>query len=80
MILCPICDSDNVHFCDPEILDGKDNHEAWQGRGDAIKIPMYCESDHEWNLVFGHHKGNTFIFCEEIETKYRTLPMNIKNL
>lgn len=53
-LVCPVCNHqyDCVHFEKP-ILEG-----------DFIKIPMYCEEDHKWNLILEHHKGETFIYCE----------------
>ena len=59
-IRCPVCGFDYVHFSDPISKNGNDNYEAWEGRGDALKIPMCCENGHSWNLRFGFHKGQTF--------------------
>lgn len=62
MIVCPICGFDYVHFNEPVYKkSGDESGVAWEGRGDAIVIPMWCESEHEWDLVIGFHKGNTFI-------------------
>jgi len=45
-----------------ERVRGKDNYEAWEGRGDLIRIPFNCEEGHSWDLCFGEHKGMTFAF------------------
>ena len=56
---CPIegCGCPNVHMSDAISKKGNDNGDAWSGRGDAIEIPMWCECNHEWTLLFGEHKG-----------------------
>jgi hypothetical protein len=59
---CPVCQFEYVHFGDADNLRGNDNYETGTGlRGDVIRIPMYCESEHYWNLEFGFHKGYTFV-------------------
>ena len=63
--LCPSCHDGYVHFTGINMMPGDDDYKAWAGRGDAIRIPMYCEAGpHYWDIVFGFHKGNTFIFCQ----------------
>lgn len=63
-IICPVCNYDYVHFEEPIYKASNDTSGvAWDGRGDVIKIPMWCERDHKWELTIGFHKGNTFIFC-----------------
>lgn len=62
---CPVCGYEFVHFEDPNIQ-YSDNCEAWEGRGDAIRIPMWCESGHKWELRVGFHKGECFIDTENI--------------
>lgn len=57
---CPVCSCEYTHFA-PPILKKNDNYEAWEGRGSAIKIPMYCEFGHEWEIVIGFHKGWCFM-------------------
>lgn len=64
-ILCPVCNFDYVHFNRPEYNSSDDvSGKAWAGRGDAVIIPMWCEDNHKWNLIIGHHKGSSFVYCE----------------
>ena len=63
-IACPKCGNDYVHEGSPEVLKGEDSYKAWLGRGNAIRIPFTCEHDHEFDLMLGHHKGNTHLFME----------------
>jgi len=60
-LVCPKCGDPNVHFEKPDFCCGCDNYKAWEGRGDAIKIPMWCECFHKWTMIIGHHKGVTTI-------------------
>lgn len=64
-ITCPACNDNYVHFETPIYKDGKDNNEAWEGRGDAIEIPMWCENgNHKWKMIIGFNKGNTYLFTK----------------
>lgn len=65
-IKCPVCRFEYVHFADAQNVDGEDSGKAWRGRGDAIKIPMYCESGHHWTLRIGFHKGWSFMGIEDV--------------
>lgn len=57
---CPVCGLEFVHFDRPLYVEGHDNYEAdWEGKGDLIVIPMWCENGHLWEMCFGFHKGNT---------------------
>jgi hypothetical protein len=60
---CPFCGFDYVHFSAPEHKES-DDYSAWKGRGGAIRIPMWCEGGHAWDLRFGFHKGNTLLAIE----------------
>jgi hypothetical protein len=62
-IVCPVddCTCQYVHIGHVYNVHGKDNYQAWQGRGDAAVIPMYCEEGHQWLLRLGEHKGYTYI-------------------
>lgn len=66
-LCCPVCKSYNVHFSGAKNIDGHDNYVAWQGRGDAIIIGMFCEGGHSWILRFGFHKGLTYVAVEDVE-------------
>lgn len=63
--LCPVCRDEYVHFDDPNIKPS-DDYTAWSGRGDAARLPMWCEQGHSWTLRFGFHKGFTFMRLEDI--------------
>lgn len=79
-VTCPVCGFDYVHFEQPEYRGSNDiSGVAWSGRGDAIYIPMWCENDHKWNLVFGFHKGYTFTYTEVTETSKKIKPFTTKS-
>lgn len=61
--VCPLCACINVHFEKPVSI-VTDNYDAWAGRGDCVRIPMWCEDGHNWNFCFGFHKGSTIVFLE----------------
>ena len=64
-VMCPVCRFEYVHMSQIiEHVRGKDNYEAWEGRGDLIRIPFNCEEGHSWDLCFGEHKGMTFAFLD----------------
>ena len=60
--ICPVedCGCENVHLLSVDKVCGCDNYKAWDGRGDAVFIEMYCEWGHEWTLQIGEHKGYTY--------------------
>ena len=65
-LVCPYCGFEYVHFESPVYDSGNDHAgSAWEGRGPAIRIPMYCENYHYWTLRFGFHKGYTFAKIED---------------
>ena len=57
---CPVCSYENVHYKTPEGKES-DTYSAWEGRGSAVRIPMWCEGGHEWEVLFGFHKGHTYV-------------------
>lgn len=63
-ILCPKCKWEYVHLEAPYLINSKDNYQAWEGRGNAIVIPGWCEENHKFEIWIGHHKGNTHIFTK----------------
>lgn len=71
LIICPFCVTEklpayhNVHFKTPVYVNGMDAYMAWEGRGDLLVIPLYCESGHNWEVCLGHHKGETTLFSRE---------------
>ncbi len=62
-IKCPVCNFHCTHIADP-VYKKTDNYDAWDGRGSAIRVPMYCESGHAWEVLFGFHKGSSYIGIE----------------
>jgi hypothetical protein len=60
-VLCPVCKDEYVHFSEPTVTES-DDYTAWEGRGDALRIPMWCEQGHTWTVRYGFHKG--FTFCK----------------
>jgi hypothetical protein len=63
---CPMCGDSYTHFGKPDYRDVE--FKSWYGRGDSIRIPMWCEvGGHEWVLRLGHHKGNSFLGFEDIK-------------
>lgn len=64
-ILCPVCRFEYCHI--GEVTEQvSDNYEAWQGRGEAVRIHMSCENGHHWTLRLGFHKGHTFCAIEDV--------------
>lgn len=43
---------------------GNDDYGAWDGRGDAAYVSMWCENGCSWDVRFGFHKGSTFMGFE----------------
>lgn len=62
---CPICGESYVHIGKAQEIDGKDDYKAWQGRGDAVRIEMFCEMGHSWTVRLGFHKGFTYFDIED---------------
>lgn len=64
LMTCPVCECENVHFDGkPYFVEGLDDYKAeWGGRGDLVKVPMWCEWNHRWDLCFGFHKGTMSAF------------------
>lgn len=59
---CPICRFSYVHIEKPTHKSSGDKWGvAWEGRGDAAYIPMWCESGHSWKIRYGFHKGAIFM-------------------
>ena len=65
-VLCPVCRESYVHVEDAYTVEGHDANKAWDGRGDCVRVPLWGECGHAWELCFGFHKGETFVFTERI--------------
>jgi len=65
---CPVCGDIYVHFRDAANAAGNDTYavSGWNGRGETVRIPMWCESGHGWVLRYGFHKGHTFRAFEDV--------------
>jgi len=78
---CPICGFDYVHFDgEPRLDSGNDNGEAWAGRGDAVRIPLYCEEGHRWNVFYGFHKGQMYTAIEIVNPSTLYSPKKINDV
>jgi hypothetical protein len=76
-IACPVCKHTFVHLGKVEEKNGNDNYESgWGGRGDSVEVGMWCEQGHNWKMILGFHKGNTYVFNRVMETK--TTDMEIR--
>jgi len=71
-LVCPECGFQNVHISEVEVVHGNSDKsgQAWEGRGDALKIHCWCEDGHTWTVRFGEHKGYVFIKAENIKNKF----------
>jgi len=68
IISCPECGNENVHLNGlPEFVESHDSYEAWEGRGDMVKIRLRGECEHKWEFCFGFHKGTLFPYIQNIE-------------
>ena len=72
MLKCPVCDCEFTHVRNITDTDS-DNYTAWDGRGSAQRIVMWCEEGCEWVVRFGFHKGNTFFNVEDATTMCKNL-------
>lgn len=55
VVICPFCHHENAHTGNPYI-------ERWQGRQDAVAVPIEGECGHRWTIAFGEHKGNVYMY------------------
>lgn len=65
---CPMCGFENCHMEEKATyVEGYDDYKAHeQVRGDALKIPMFCEQSHRFLLIIGFHKGTLRVWCESL--------------
>lgn len=75
MMSCPECGNQNVHFLSCGLVKGNDHYDAWDGRGNAIRIKMWAECGHYWILRLGEHKGYTFMNNEDIKNGFYELDL-----
>ena len=63
-MVCPVCGDSYTQVVNQKLIDGKDDYQAWSGKGDCVKVLFQGECGAEWNVCFGFHKGNTAAFVE----------------
>ena len=73
-LCCPVCDSEWVHFNRPALESGEDAYKAWEGRGNALRVTLWCESGHFWEMRFGFHKGRTYLGMKEVHIRSPHIP------
>jgi hypothetical protein len=64
-VLCPKCGIEYIHLIEPVFVK-TDSYDGWEGRGSVVRVPMYCENNHVWEVRYGFHKGNTFVQTENM--------------
>ena len=68
LVYCPVCKFDYNHILGFETVKGNNKGQAgWWGRGDLIVIRLRCENSHEWEICFGFHQGQLFVFARTLE-------------
>jgi hypothetical protein len=67
-LLCPVCSDYYTHIEKVEHYPDHDDYYCknipsidWEGRGEAVVLHFYCESNHKWAIRFGFHKGNIYV-------------------
>ena len=72
-ITCPYCKGGYTHFEDVSKRES-DKGEAWEGRGGAARIAMFCEEcPNLFYIRVGEHKGFSFL---DVETSYTVAKMH----
>jgi len=63
-LICPLCDSTYQDLSGGAVIvDGEDEYgDGWGGRGPLLMLPACGECGHLWDICFGFHKGETFVF------------------
>ena len=72
ILRCPICDCEFTHVRNITNTTS-DDYTAWDGRGSAQRIFMYCEEGCQWVVRFGQHKGYTYFNVEDETTMCQNL-------
>ena len=66
---CPKCGFGYVHFDNfSKYCDSYDPH-CCGARNGCLRLPMWCESGHSFDLVITAHKGQTYIFWDNLGEK-----------
>ena len=62
-VVCPVCGFNCTHPEGVRTVSGNDEYAAsWPGRGDLTVLSFEGECGHHWELCFGFHKGEVFVF------------------
>ncbi len=69
LVLCPLCGYSYNRSIKVDESSGMGDPQAWVGRGNVIKIFMHGECGHYWNLCVWVHKGESYLYCESLETE-----------
>jgi hypothetical protein len=64
LLYCPTCRSSYQHVAGPSMAARGADYAAWEGRGNLVRLPMHCEMGHSWEICFGFHKGESWIFVQ----------------
>ena len=70
-IFCPKCGFNYVHF-------GKSQEIECDFRGGCIKIPMWCENHDAYDLIIAHHKGNSYMFWDNMRPDLEAIALEEK--
>lgn len=69
LTVCPICQGTNVHIITAHTKIGNDNYETKTGvRGDVYVILFFSECGSEFEINYGFHKGNTYVWPNVIKS------------
>lgn len=66
IVKCPVCGFEYTHFLGDIEFDpsGDADYKFWDGpgcRGGGVRIGMYCENGHVFDLCIAQHKGIVFL-------------------
>jgi hypothetical protein len=62
VIQCPACGFDYTHARGTmDLYDSSPGEDRW-----SFRIPMWCESGHEFDLEVRQHKGQTFVETQNV--------------
>lgn len=67
-VICPVCGFNYNQIRNQKLIDGKDDYQAWEGRGDVVKLLFVGECGAEWHMCFGFHKGTTYAYAEVLRS------------
>lgn len=80
LLLCPKCNGSYTHVTKAYGVEGSDPYEKHSGtiqpieavggwRRGAVAVRVWCEECHsDFDVIFQQHKGQTFVWVEELES------------